>query len=235
LELLNDYDCSINYHPGKENVVADALSRRATTSEVAAMFNTRKELLLDMDRAGIELAMEGVQSYLGKLTLEPTLLEQIRVAQLTDDELIKIREEVVKGGREDFSISEDGTLKYQNCLCVPKEDNLRKEILTEANQSLYTIHPGSTEMYRDLRERYWWNGMKKEVAQFVERCLTFQRVKAEHKKSARMLKPFPLYSKTRACRFCTLFAFDISGGMKKKSYYYSSICCKIKFYCQYYL
>jgi hypothetical protein len=104
LELLNNYDCSINYHPGKANVVADALSRRVTTSEVAAMFTTRKELLLDMDRADIELAMEGVQSYLGKLTLEPTLLEQIRVAQFTNDELIKIREEVVKGGRDDFSI-----------------------------------------------------------------------------------------------------------------------------------
>jgi len=135
LELLNDYDCSINYLPGKANVVAEALSRKVTTSGVTAMFTTRKELLLDMDRAGIELVIEGVQSYLGKLTLEPTLLEHIRVAQLIDDELIKIREEVVKGGREDFSISEDGA-KYQNRLCVPKEDNLRKEILIEAHQSL---------------------------------------------------------------------------------------------------
>jgi hypothetical protein len=80
LELLNDYDCSINYHPGKVNVVADALSRKTTVGRVATMFTTQKELLLDMDRAGIELPVEEVRSYLGKLTLEPTLLEHIRVA-----------------------------------------------------------------------------------------------------------------------------------------------------------
>jgi len=98
LELLNDYDCSINYHPGKVNVVADALSRKTTVGRVATMFTTQKELLLDMDRAGIELPVEEVRSYLVKLTLEPTLLEHIRVAQLTDDELIKIRAKVGKSG-----------------------------------------------------------------------------------------------------------------------------------------
>jgi len=91
LELLNDYDYSINYHPGKANVVADALSRKEATGGVAAMFTTQKELLWDMDRVGIELAIEGVQSFLGKLSLEPTLLEHIRVTQLADDELIKIQ------------------------------------------------------------------------------------------------------------------------------------------------
>jgi hypothetical protein len=189
LELLSDYDCSINYHPGKANVVADALSRKTMTKGVLATFTTQKELLLDMSRAGIEMALGEVQAYLGKLTLEPTLLEQIRVAQLADTELNKIREEVGKGGRQDFSIAEDGTLRYQNRLCVPNEDNLKMIILTEAHQSLYTVHPGSTKMYRDLRERYWWNGMKREVAQFVERCLTCQRVKAEHQRPAGMLKP----------------------------------------------
>jgi hypothetical protein len=61
-------------------VVADTLNRKTTVGMVAAMFTTQKELLLDMDRAGIELAVEEVQSYLGKLTLEPTLLEHIRVS-----------------------------------------------------------------------------------------------------------------------------------------------------------
>jgi hypothetical protein len=192
LELLNDYDCSINYHPGKANVVPDALSRKTIVGRVAIMFTTQKELLLDMDRAGIELAVEEVQSYLGKLTLEPTLLEQIRVAQLADEELAKIQAEVGKSGQEDFGIFEDGALRYRNHLCVPREDNIKRVILAEAHQSLYTVHPGSTKMNRDLREHYWWNGMKREVAQFVERCLTCQRIKAEHQKPAGMLKPLTI-------------------------------------------
>jgi len=65
-------------------------------------------------------------------------------------------------------------------------------ILAEAHQSLYTVHPGSTKMYRDLKEHYWWNGMKREVAQFVERCLTCQRIKAEHQKPAGMLRPLTI-------------------------------------------
>jgi hypothetical protein len=111
LELFNDYDYSVN-------VVAEALNRKTTVGRVATMFTSQKELLLDMDQAGIELAVEEVQSYLDKLTLEPTLLEQIRVAQLVDDELIKIWAEIGKGGWEDFSIYEDGTSKYQNRLCT---------------------------------------------------------------------------------------------------------------------
>jgi hypothetical protein len=81
-------------------MVADALSMKTIVGRMATMLTTQKELLLYMDRAGIELIVEEVRSYLGKLTLEPTLLEQIRVAQLADDELSKIRAEVGKGERE---------------------------------------------------------------------------------------------------------------------------------------
>jgi hypothetical protein len=76
LELLNDYDYTINYHPGKANVVADALSRRTTEGTLSAMFTMQKKLLLDLDKAGIEM----IQSYMGSLTLESTLLEQIKTA-----------------------------------------------------------------------------------------------------------------------------------------------------------
>ena len=55
LELLKDYDCMINYHPGKVNVVADALSRKTITGSVSAMFTMQKELLLDLERAGVEM------------------------------------------------------------------------------------------------------------------------------------------------------------------------------------
>lgn len=92
--------------------------------------------------------------------MEPTLLEQIRVAQLADDELVKIRAEVGKSCREDFGISEDGALRYRNRLCVPKENNLKRVILVEAHQSLYTVHPGSTIMYRDLKSTIGGTALK---------------------------------------------------------------------------
>jgi hypothetical protein len=80
LELLKDYDCTINYHPGKANVVADALSRKNIAGNVSAMFTTKKELLLDLERVGVEMMVGEIQSYMSSLTLEPTLMEQIRTA-----------------------------------------------------------------------------------------------------------------------------------------------------------
>jgi hypothetical protein len=74
LELLKDYDCTINYHPRKANVVADALSRKNIAGNVSAMFITKKELLLDLERAGVEMMVGEIQSYMSSLTLEPTLM-----------------------------------------------------------------------------------------------------------------------------------------------------------------
>ena len=62
-------------------------------------------------------------------------------------------------------------------LCVPDVDDLRKELLEEAHYSAYIVHPGSTKMYHTLKDTYWWNGMKKDVVEFVSKCLTYQQVK----------------------------------------------------------
>ena len=70
-------------------------------------------------------------------------------------------------------------------MCVPEYGELKRDIMEEAHSSAYTMHPGSTKMYWTLKEHYWWNGMKKEIASFVYRCLTCQQVKVEHQKPAR--------------------------------------------------
>ena len=65
-------------------------------------------------------------------------------------------------------------------LCVPDVIELKKEIMEEAHSSAYAMHPGSTKMYRTLKDHYWWRGMKREIAEFVSKCLTCQQIKIEH-------------------------------------------------------
>ena len=71
-------------------------------------------------------------------------------------------------------------MKYQGRFCVPRVDGLHERILEEAHNSRYSINPGSTKMYHDLREVYWWECMKKDVIEFVAKCTNFHKVKVEH-------------------------------------------------------
>ncbi|KAL5560324.1 hypothetical protein UlMin_036535 [Ulmus minor] len=85
---------------------------------------------------------------------------------------------------------------YEDCnkgrLCIPDDDELKEQILSEAHTTPYSVHPGATKMYRDLREQFWWPGMKKEVADYVAKCLTCQKVKAEHQRPGGELQPLEI-------------------------------------------
>ena len=85
--------------------------------------------------------------------------------------------EKAKGFRED----EHDTLWFEDRIYVPNNAEIRKLILQEAHDSPYSIHPGNTKMYLDLKERFWWTGMKKDIAECVAVCDVCQRVKAEHR------------------------------------------------------
>ena len=74
---------------------------------------------------------------------------------------------------------------------VTNQEELRREILEEAHCATYAMHPGSTKMYQDLKDHYWWKGMKKDVAEYVSKCLTCQQVKAEHRHPAGLLQSLP--------------------------------------------
>ena len=89
----------------------------------------------------------------------------------------------------EFTVNEDGLLYYKDRVCVPDDNDLRKSILEEAHNGSFTIHPSSTKIYQDLKMSFWWSGMKRDVSEFVTKCLVFQRVKAKHQVPSGLLQP----------------------------------------------
>ncbi|WVZ90008.1 hypothetical protein U9M48_036346 [Paspalum notatum var. saurae] len=94
-----------------------------------------------------------------------------------------------------FTLDDQGVLWFKNRLVVPKDVELRKKILDEAHASMFTIHPGSNKMYQDLKQKFWWTRMKREIAKYVSECDVCQRRKPDHLKPAGMLQPlaFPAW------------------------------------------
>jgi hypothetical protein len=111
---------------------------------------------------------------------------------MKDAKLREITENIVKGKSPGFHKDNKGTLWFGKRLCVPEDKTIRKVILSEAHESAYSIHPRSTKMYLDLREKYWWYGLKRDVAEYVALCDTCQMVKAEHQRPAGLLQPMQI-------------------------------------------
>jgi hypothetical protein len=80
-------------------------------------------------------------------------------------------------------------LWFDNRLVVPKDRELKNQLMDEAHLSKLSMHPRSSKTYQELRPRYWWTKMKKEIAAYVARCDTCCRVKALHMKPASLLPP----------------------------------------------
>ena len=118
------------------------------------------------------------------------LVDQIKEGQKQVSEMIKLRAEIEGDRKPEFQIGDDGVIVRGSQMCVPEIDELKREIMEEAHSSAYAMHPGSTKMYNTLREHYWWKGMKKEIADFVSKCLTCQQVKVEHQNPQERYNPF---------------------------------------------
>jgi ribonuclease HI len=176
LELIKDYDLEIHYHPGKENLVADALSRMEHVHS-AVVVQLPDEIVEDFRRLnlGIVAHTEGVT-----IDVEPTLEQEIRKRQICDAKIQEIKDLITEGQGPEFTEDEQGTIWFKDRICVPDIESLRETILKKAHDSDYSIHPGSIKMYQDLKQKYWWYGLKRDVVAHVAMCDGCQRVKVEH-------------------------------------------------------
>jgi hypothetical protein len=182
LELIKDYELEIHYHPGKANVVAGALSRKASCHYLTVK-TSDITLCQEMEKLNLGMIQHGT---LNQLKLESILLQKVIDAQRSDKGMRYIHEKI-KVSKELFQKG-----WFNNCIIMPKDDDVRQQILDEAHLSRYFIHPGSTKMYHDLKQHYWWAKMKIEIACYVAKCDTCRRVKAIHMKTAGPLQSLPI-------------------------------------------
>ena len=168
-------------------MVADALSRKL--AHTSAVITTQKAIQQDLERAGVAVAVGEVAAQLAQLTIKLTLRQHLIDKQHGDLDLVGKRRLIDVNQTEEFSLTANGGLLYHVRLCVPNEEELKIEILTEAHHSPFALHLDSTKMYQDLKRHYWWRNMKHDVAEFVSKCLSCQQVKAPRQKPAGLLQP----------------------------------------------
>ncbi|GKB46667.1 putative reverse transcriptase domain-containing protein [Tanacetum coccineum] len=160
-ELLSDYDCEIRYHPGKANVVADALSRKERSKPLRV-------------RALV-------------MTIGLNLPKQILNAQSKARKEEKFINEYLHGIINKLEPRVDETLCLNNRSWILCFGDPRALIMHESHKSKYSIHPRSDKMYQDLKKLYWWPNMKAKIATYVSKCLTCAKVKIEYQKPSGLL------------------------------------------------
>jgi hypothetical protein len=188
LELIKDYELEIQYHPGEANVVADALSRKVSCHCLTVQ-TSDNTLCQEMEKLNLGMIQHGA---LSQLKLELVLLQRIMDAQNDNEGMKHIHEKIEAGKAKCFRKDDQGIVWFNNRIVVPKNEELRRQILDEAHLSRYSIHPKSTEIYQDLKQHYWWTKMKIEIARYVARCDTCKRVKAIHMKTVGPLQFLPI-------------------------------------------
>ena len=188
VEFLEDYDFTLHYHLGKENVVADALSRKSRGA-LASIASREWRMLETVGQFGLQYS-EHTRGTLGSLVATPSRLSRVIESQWQDTEIVSIRDIVQSGtGDEGWTVHAYGSLRYRGRVVVPQLTNLREEILREFHCSRFAVQSDGMKMYKDLRRQYYWRGMKRHVGDFVRRCLTCQQIKVEHQKPAGLLQP----------------------------------------------
>ncbi|GJS27675.1 putative reverse transcriptase domain-containing protein [Tanacetum coccineum] len=162
IELFSDYECEIRYHPSKANVVADALSRkeRVKPKRVRAM----------------------------AMTIQSEVKRMILAAQSEAFKEENVPAERLHGLDQQMERKEDKSLYFMDHIWVPLVGGVRTIIMDETHKTRYSMHPRADMMYHDLRDMYWWQGMKRDIATYVSKSLTCSKVKAEHQRPSGLLQ-----------------------------------------------
>ncbi|GJY59096.1 putative reverse transcriptase domain-containing protein [Tanacetum coccineum] len=166
LDLLKDYDCEIRYHPGKANVVADALSQKER-EKVTRIHSLRMIVTSD-------------------------LFDKIKVAQVEALKEENWKSERITSYISHLEEDSRGIKTRQGRIYIPFQSDVKKLLLDEAHKSKYSIHLGATKMYLDLKRNYWWPSIKRDCVKCVEKCLTYLKVKAEHQKPYGKIQPLEI-------------------------------------------
>jgi hypothetical protein len=178
--LIKDYELEVHYHLEKANVIADAVSHKTHCKYLPAVRLTGEE-------SSIRVLPNLL---LFNIALMPTLRAEIIATQKDDECMGHIKRRMREGDIKVacFCEAAEGTLWFKESLVVPKRESLKKRILDEAHRSRYSIHLGSTKMYHDLRQQFWWTRMKREIARYVSECETYRKVKADCMKPGGLLQ-----------------------------------------------
>jgi transposase InsO family protein len=197
LDFLARFHFKIMYRPGKQNQVADALTRRDQDDQAQAIAAHRTQVLLKQDQLDSrilqELHIPRQDTQVAPIELPDSLelVDRILQANRTSESLATLRLRAADPEQEDWQIK-DGLLYFYGRLVLPDEDNLRTHVIREAHAQISTAHPGQKKTRKLLSTRYYWRGLASDVDRYIRNCAACRRATAPRDKPPGLLRPLPI-------------------------------------------